>query len=105
MGPTAYCYYAQAAIAYLKSHKARRDSEMLVTFVQALDFHLEYNPAQLAPIKRRLQDFFWYINISWEKFFTWDNDDTQNTGELIGSIQTRLEAITSRRRSNSVAAW
>jgi hypothetical protein len=104
MGPIGFCFYAQSAINYLQSRHAHRDPEMLVAFVHALKFQLESNPDHLRPIAGRLDDFLSYVNRFWEKFYTWENDDDQDTGILVATLHDRLRMISDQAHSSACMA-
>ena len=61
MGPVAFRYYIHAAIRYVRSDAAVRDATMVSGLAIALEFRLEYEPHELAPISVPLAEICAYI--------------------------------------------
>jgi hypothetical protein len=56
MGPRAFCFYVQAAIAYLLSPASARDCEAVGSFPLSVEFQLEHYQDQLGPITDPLRN-------------------------------------------------
>ena len=61
MGPVAFRYYINAAIQYVRSDAAARDATMVSGLAIALEFRLEYEPHELAPISVPLAEICAYV--------------------------------------------
>jgi hypothetical protein len=56
MGPAAFRYYVHAALDYLVSDAAALDSSAASSFAMLLEFRLEHEAAELAPVSLMLQE-------------------------------------------------
>lgn len=54
MGPVAFRYYIPAVIRFFRDETVRGQDELLVEFAGTLEFRLEREPAELAPIAHEL---------------------------------------------------
>lgn len=61
MGPVAFRYYINAAIQYVRSDAAARDANMVFGLAIALEFRIEYEPHELAPISLPLAEICAYV--------------------------------------------
>ena len=55
MGPRAFCFYVDAAIAYLLSPTASGDSDAIHFFCGVVEFQLENHRAAIVPANNRLR--------------------------------------------------
>lgn len=68
MGPVAFSFYVQAAIAYVKTDSADGDAEIVSGLASTLELRLAYNHSELLDVATMLKDFCDYILNHWERF-------------------------------------
>jgi hypothetical protein len=68
MGPVAFRYYVASAISYIQSEAAAGDSDMINCFAGLLEFRLEHEAAELAPIAEQLAAVSAYMVEHFERF-------------------------------------
>lgn len=56
MGPRAFCFYVEAAIAYLLSPAAQGDSDAVNSFCGLVEFRLDYEGNAIEQAHRQLRD-------------------------------------------------
>jgi hypothetical protein len=78
MGPRAFSFYDDAAIAYLLSPGANGDSDAAYSFCGVVEFQLEQNGDAIAPARSRLHHAVQAILNDFERF----NCDPQIYGDL-----------------------
>lgn len=54
MGPKAFCYYVDAAIAYLLSPDADEDSDAVSCFCGLIEFRMEHDLAEIQPALKKI---------------------------------------------------
>jgi hypothetical protein len=89
MGPSAFCYYVDAAIAYLLSSAANDDSDAVNCFCGLVEFQLDGNAEAIAPACGRLRQAVQTILKDFDRY----NCDPQVYGDLPSryrSLQLRL---------------
>ena len=68
MGPSAFRFYVQAAINYIRSDACVRDSDMINGFAGTLEHRLEWEGAELIPIADPLAFICGYIVEHYDRF-------------------------------------
>ena len=96
MGPVAFRFYVTAAIRYIQSEAAIGDSDIINCFAGLLEFRLEHESAELAPVARQLAAICGYIVEHYERF------DLQP--EIYGDVRGRFQVLQRRFLSYGGAA-
>ena len=68
MGPVAFRYYFDAAIAYAQSQAAAGDSGFVASMETALSHRLKYEPSELISIAEKVSRFCSCVLADWKKF-------------------------------------
>jgi hypothetical protein len=90
MGPGAFCFYVDAAIAYFASPAATGDADGLRSFFGALEFQGKHYPNAIAPARERLMSAVHAILDDFERFGcdgTTDADLPARYGRLHGQLK------------------
>ncbi len=90
MGPRAFCFYVDAAIAYLVSPEADDDADAINCFCGLVEFQLEYHRKGIEPAFGRLRAATIQILRDFVRF---DCDPTIY-GDLVSRYQTLLNQLT-----------
>jgi hypothetical protein len=85
MGPKAFCYYVQAAIAYVLSPDTDGDSSVPGCFCMDLEFQLENHSEIIRPIYPLLRDAIEKMLANFSRF---DCDP-----EIFGDVPARCRAL------------
>ncbi len=85
MGVSAFRFYVQAAISYIRSDSATTDSDFINCFAGILESRLENEAAELHPIASQLADICGYIVKRYDKF--------DLTPEIYGNLRFRYQAL------------
>ena len=85
MGAVAFRYYVQAAIRYIESEAAIGDSGIINFFAELLEFRVEHEVKELAPVADQLATACRYIIEHFDRF--------DLTPENYGDVQARLVAL------------
>jgi len=85
MGPVAFRFYVQSAIRYIRSEAARNDSAIVSSIASILEFRLEYEPAELAPIADKLALICGYVDEHYDRF--------DLTPEISGDVRGRFKKL------------
>jgi hypothetical protein len=85
MGPRAFCYYVQAAIAYLLSPAANGDADAANAFCSVVESQLENDRPAIAPAIPRLRDAIESMLANFSRF----GCDPQ----VYGDIESRYRAL------------
>ena len=85
MGPSAFRFYVQAAIAYIQSEAATGDSDMINCFAGILEQRLEFERVELVPIAEQLASICAYIVEDYTRF--------DLTPEIYGDVRPRFQAL------------
>ena len=84
MGPIAFRCYVHAVIRFLHSEAAAGDADFISCFARILQFRLENEPDELAPVAAELATTCQYVLDRWSRF-----DATPDTyGDLRGRYQS-----------------
>ena len=68
MGPRAFCYYVQAAIAYLLSPAANGDSDAANSFCSVVEFQVDNNRSAIDPAIPSLRDAIESMLVTFSRF-------------------------------------
>jgi hypothetical protein len=85
MGPIAFRFYVQAAIHYIQSEAATDDSAIASCMAAILEFRLEHEASELAPIADHLASLCGYFLEHYERF--------DLTPEIFGDVRARFQAL------------
>ena len=85
MGLVAFRFYVQAAISYIESESATRDSDMINCFTGVLEHRLEWEQGELVPISGRLASVCAFIIDHYNHF--------DLTPEIYDDLRPRLVAL------------
>ena len=85
MGPRAFCYYVQAAIAYLLSPAATGDSDAANTFWSVVESQVDNNRSAIDPAIPSLRDAIESMLVNFSRF----NCDPQ----VYGNVASRYRAL------------
>jgi hypothetical protein len=85
MGASAFRFYVQAAINYIRSDSATGDSEIISCFASMLAFRLEHEAAELQPIALWLANICGYIVEHYGRF--------DLTATIYGDLRPRYQAL------------
>jgi hypothetical protein len=85
MGASAFRFYVQAAISYIRSDSATDDHAIVSCFAGILEHRLEYESAELVPIASQLASICGYIIEHYERF--------NLTPEIFGDVRARFQAL------------
>lgn len=85
MGPSAFRFYAQAAINYIQSDAASGDSAIISCFAGILEHRLEYEAEKLRPVAKHLAAVCGYVVEHYDRF--------DLTPEIFGDLRPRLQAL------------
>ena len=78
MGERAFCYYARAAMAYVRSEESRDDDSVIIHLSGVIDFQLDYDGDCLkqSPVLGELRSIVAYVLDEWQKFTTpWEDGE------------------------------
>lgn len=89
MGPKAFCFYVDAAIAYLLSPSADEDSDAASSFCGVLEFQLQFYHASISPSHPRLKAVMMKIVDDFERF----DCDTKIYGDVKLKYEKLLERL------------
>lgn len=68
MGPAAFRFYVPAAIAYVRSADADRDSDVINYLASSFQRHLQYNRTEFVSLAPSLANFCSYVASNIERF-------------------------------------
>jgi hypothetical protein len=68
MGPQAFCFYAPAAVTYLRSSAAAGSPDDINSFIGIVEFRLQEQRSQIAPSLPSLRAAARYVLDHWEDF-------------------------------------
>jgi transcriptional regulator of NAD metabolism len=85
MGASAFRFYVQGAISYIRSDSAIGDSDIISCFASILEQGLEYEPEELRPITGHLASICGYIIEHYDRF--------DLTAEIYGDIRPRYRVL------------
>lgn len=84
MGASAFRFYVQAAISYIRSDSATDDHAIVSCLASILEHRLEYEAAELVSIASQLALICGYIVEHYERF---------NPPEIFGDVRARFQAL------------
>ena len=71
MGERAFCYYARAAMAYVRSEESRDDDSVIIHLSGVIDFQLDDGDyLKQSPVLGELRSIVAYVLDEWQKFTT-----------------------------------
>ena len=85
MGASAFRFYVQAAISYIKSEAATGDSDIISCFAGILEHRLEHEADELRPIAERLAATCGYIIEHYDRF--------DLSPDVYGDIRPRFQTL------------
>jgi hypothetical protein len=88
MGPRAFNYYARAAMNYLRS--AAADGQDAAFFLTDVEFRLDPQPQDLAPVARELADYCQHVIDQWPR---WKEDTEPFYGDLLPRYIKLLDTL------------
>jgi hypothetical protein len=103
MGPAAFRFYVQAVFRYIQSEAAAGDSSVISCLAMILEFRLEHESAELAPIADQLVSICAYIIDQRERFDftpeTLDDDPVRvhTLQETLLGLQARFRLLSHAR--------
>jgi hypothetical protein len=68
MGPIAFCFYIEAAIAYVKSESFEGDADIISCLASTLELRLASNASELRNSAKVLEDFCDHVLNNWERY-------------------------------------
>jgi hypothetical protein len=92
MGPIAFRFYVVAALAHLLSAQADHDLDEARSFCSLIEFRLDYEPAEIAPVGSIIREAILRILDDFERYGT----EINFTGDFAGryrALPARLEAL------------
>ena len=85
MGPSAFRFYVQAAISYIRSEASTGDSAIASCFASLLEHRLEYEAEELRPVAEHLAGICGYIVEHYDRF--------DLTPEIFGDLRPRFQTL------------
>jgi hypothetical protein len=86
MGPIAFRFYVPAAINYLQSEEADYDADAANSFCTLIEFRLDYEPTEIAPVKSILREGILGILKDFDRY----------ESEMYGDVVERYRVLLSR---------
>jgi hypothetical protein len=68
MGPSAFRFYVEAAIQYIRSRASDGDSDTIACFASILDLRLKRDPSAVIPLAETFRSVCAYVIEHWNKF-------------------------------------
>jgi len=85
MGPVAFRFYVDSSIRYIRSEASSDDSGAINSFAGVLEFRLEHEPIELAPIAEGLLTICDYVIRHYERFGL--------KAEIYGDVRARFQKL------------
>ncbi|MHB1155299.1 MAG: hypothetical protein ACYC26_00525 [Phycisphaerales bacterium] len=89
MGPAAFCFYVDAAIAYLLSPNSTGDSSAVSSFCGVVEFQHRYYGQEISSARFRLKNAIMRILQDFERY----DCDIQIYGDVAGRYKRMLESL------------
>ena len=93
MGERAFCYYARAAMAYVRSEESRGDDGVITYLSIVIDFQLDDGDyLKQSPVLGELRSIVAYVLDEWQKFIT-HREEEEEEKESLARLLRKLDDL------------